>query len=810
MVTEVSGAEGSITYQYDERGYLLSVENVNGDVVSYTYDEYGNKTSMTYPDGRVVSYTYDRMNRMTGVTGLDGEVTTYTYDAAGRRTETSGSTLTTSYRYDSVGNLVEQVTHGESEIAFSYAYDRNGYITGEIRRENGTTVASSYAYDAAGQLTEFLQTTGYGERYAYDKAGNMTEKVLTGTDGAETTLAMKYNKGNQLTSMANGRDKIAYTYDRNGSMVQKVLSSQTYGRLTDSYAYNALDQLTDYMGYDGYRQAFTYDANGMRQSRSEAGDANRSTLEELLRGNVAGLPEIVEPAQSQTNADEADMPAGLEWATTEYLYDLTQEYYQVISETTTYANGTSATTAYAYGLERIAAYSENGVTRYVYDGRGSVAQTVNVPVAGEAVSSNLPDISVKVQSFTYTAYGEQMGGVKVSGFTYNAEAYDAATGMLNLRARQYEPALNRFSQKDTYPANLLISRSFNAYLFTYNSPVSFVDGDGLSAKSLGSVLSSIGSKVQKVVSGIGNTVKSVASAIFGETVVNTVVSGVKSVARTIRKAVQPIVDTVSTAWNKATQMYREAQEEISRLDKTAPDYHLQVDAIYRSACARYMGVEEETSAAKRDEKEQQIYELEQKLSDADRAAGIRVVELDGQLYYDYTAVINRRLDEALVEFQEHSLLSGDVDTLLIRYAQLKDIGNLFWFAQQVGINCPWDIKRENSWKEQFGDEITIPKYYGYIDKDDPGFIPDQEFIYEDIVVTRESLGNITYGYLGSSMNIPPDFLYMAGGLVEIVSNNDHLGQVWEFITNFGGSYGEPMLDHAMTQIGIELYNQHHQ
>lgn len=125
-VTEVSGAEGSITYQYDERGYLLSVENVNGDVVSYTYDEYGNKTSMTYPDGRVVSYTYDRMNRMTGVTGLDGEVSTYTYDAAGRRTETSGSTLTTSYRYDSVGNLVEQVTHGESEIAFSYVYDRNG------------------------------------------------------------------------------------------------------------------------------------------------------------------------------------------------------------------------------------------------------------------------------------------------------------------------------------------------------------------------------------------------------------------------------------------------------------------------------------------------------------------------------------------------------------------------------------------------------------------------------------------------------------------------------------------------------------
>ena len=99
---------------------------------------------------------------------------------------------------------------------------------------------------------------------------------------------------------------------------------------------------------------------------------------------------------------------------------------ETISEITTYANGTSATTAYAYGLGRIAAYHENSITRYVYDGRESVAQAVTAPVAGEAAASALPDASVKVQSFTYTAYGEQMGGVKVSGFTYNAEAYDAA------------------------------------------------------------------------------------------------------------------------------------------------------------------------------------------------------------------------------------------------------------------------------------------------------------------------------------------------------------------------------------------------
>ena len=387
------------------------------------------------------------------------------------------STLTTAYSYDSVGNLLTQASSGASDIAFSYSYNKNGYITGEVRTENGQTTESSYAYDALGQLTSFLQSTGYGEQYAYDKAGNMTEKVITplhseSEEAQAVTLKMSYNKGNQLTAMANGKDKITYSYDKNGSMVQKVLSSQTYGKLTDTYAYNALDQLTSYTGYDGYTQQFTYDANGMRLSRSEAGDANRSTLEELLRGNIAGLPEIVEPAQSQTNADEADMPAELEWATTEYLYDLTQEYYQVISETTTSASGTSATTAYAYGLERIASYSTDSKVEYVYDGRGSVVQTISAPVAGAAVSSALPDISVKVQSFAYTAFGEQMGVQKVSGFAYNAEAYDAVTDMINLRARQYEPTIGRFEQKD--PGK----KSSNEMLYCDNSPIRFADFDG--------------------------------------------------------------------------------------------------------------------------------------------------------------------------------------------------------------------------------------------------------------------------------------------------------------------------------------------
>ena len=289
-------------------------------------------------------------------------------------------------------------------------------------------------------------------------------------------------------------------------MVEKALSSQSYGKLTDRYAHDALDQLTSYVGYDGYQQQFTYDANGMRLSKKETGDTSRSTLEELLRGNIAGLPEIV---AMKAQDDAADVPEELAWATTDYLYDITQEYYQVISETRTETNGHTATTAYAYGLERIAAYTADGKTSYVYDGRGSVVQTVTAPVAGEKVSSALPDVAVKVQSFSYTAFGEQMGAQKVSGFAYNAEAYDAATGMINLRARQYEPALGRFEQKDIVRGTAGYPILLNRYLYCRNNGVNYIDPTGESI--LGAL---IGPKVIKdTLLGVGLIISGISAGI---------------------------------------------------------------------------------------------------------------------------------------------------------------------------------------------------------------------------------------------------------------------------------------------------------
>ena len=345
-----------------------------------------------------------------------------------RRTRTTDGTLTTEYGYDAVGNLVRQANEN---VTLTYRYDLNHRMTEEARTEGGTTLRSGFAYDKAGQLTSFRRSDGYAEAYTYDPVGNMVEKVLNGTK-----IAMTYDAANELKTMESPHGKLTYIYDLNGNLTQKTL-----GDRTDTYSYDARNRLKQYRGYDNYQVKYSYNALGMLHARESSGNHSRTTLEELIAGKEEG--------------DDPDGDDGSHITT--YTYDLTQPYYQVLTETTD-----GATTAYTYGLERLAAYTENTRTAYLYDGRGSVIQTRG---------------SLGTQTMAYSAYGVLLTE-KTSGYGYNGEYYDAATGMLNLRARQYEPAQARFSQRDSLKGWVTSPRSLNAYLYCQNDAMNYFDASG--------------------------------------------------------------------------------------------------------------------------------------------------------------------------------------------------------------------------------------------------------------------------------------------------------------------------------------------
>lgn len=77
--------------------------------------------------------------------------------------------------------------------------------------------------------------------------------------------------------------------------------------------------------------------------------------------------------------------------------------------------------------------------------------------------------SKDVISKSYSPFGEPIVEA-ISGFGYNGEYYSTATGMVYLRARFYEPEMNRFSQKDVVRGSIIQPGSLNRYRLRPEQP----------------------------------------------------------------------------------------------------------------------------------------------------------------------------------------------------------------------------------------------------------------------------------------------------------------------------------------------------
>lgn len=259
--TNTGSAALLATYGYDDLNRLTSLVNTSGTSTlssfSYSYDAAGHQTQVVEVgvDGagitRTVSYTYDADSRLTSEADtVNGSTTTtsYTYDLVGNRlTATTNGTPTTS-TYDARDRLTTSVTGGTTT---SYVYDADGNTLQQI--VNGT-VSQSYTWDARGRM-HTATVGGTSETYTYDDAGNRVgventyagptsflfddanptgyPQVLTETGGSGTTV---YAYGAQRLSLTSGTTTHMYLYDGHGSVVQLA---DPAANVTDRYVYDA-------------------------------------------------------------------------------------------------------------------------------------------------------------------------------------------------------------------------------------------------------------------------------------------------------------------------------------------------------------------------------------------------------------------------------------------------------------------------------------------------------------------------------------------------------------------------------------------
>lgn len=170
---------------------------------------------------RNYSYTYDKNGNILSVTDANG-TTTYEYDSQGQllRENNQAGNFTHMWEYDDAGNILSRKEYA--------------YTTETISNDTAYVDRVEYNYGGENEVWGDLLTSYDGIPISYDMIGNPLD------DG---TWTYSWQHGRQLASMTDGETTWNYTYNADGLRTKRTNGSKTY-----KYVYH--DGLLQYMEYN--------------------------------------------------------------------------------------------------------------------------------------------------------------------------------------------------------------------------------------------------------------------------------------------------------------------------------------------------------------------------------------------------------------------------------------------------------------------------------------------------------------------------------------------------------------------------------
>jgi RHS repeat-associated protein len=249
--SQTDGLGNVTSYTYDALNRKTTAVDPLGRKTTYSYDAAGNLLSVVDAQGQTTTLTYDAGNQLTGVSYSDGKTpnVTYTYDADGQRLSMADGTGKSTYTFDSLNRLTQQVNGAGKTI--NYGYDLNGNQTSTVY-PNGKTVARTY--DAANRLISETDWLGHTTSFSYDVDDNQVGTVYP--NGVSAT--MSYDNADQLSAISDknsaGTTLMSFSYTRNN--VGSLTSTTATGvGQNETYTNNSLNQLSSVNS-----APYTYDA----------------------------------------------------------------------------------------------------------------------------------------------------------------------------------------------------------------------------------------------------------------------------------------------------------------------------------------------------------------------------------------------------------------------------------------------------------------------------------------------------------------------------------------------------------------------
>ncbi|MFC0623380.1 RHS repeat-associated core domain-containing protein [Kribbella deserti] len=515
--------KGRSQMAYDAAQRLTAVTDARGATINYAYDVLGRKTSATKDGKAMASWVYDTAEagkgllatstRHVGAAAYTTSIGSYnqlsqplsTTVTIPEQEQTLAGTYKTEFRYDYDGGLAsthlpaigslpaEGIVHERDELGLPkvtrggfdgqtmhYISDTTYTRQGELARlqyGEGTKRAwQSYYYDTHTRRLD--QTIVDAElpapmqadlRYTYDPAGNITSIADTLRGGSVDRQCFRYDHLRRLTNAWTPAGdcatdprteplagpapyRHAYSYDKTGNRLSSMIDG-----VTSTYTYpepgTARPHAVTAVATAGTTDTYSYDAAGNTIARPG------QQLEWDGEGRVSKISTAEGDSTFVYDADGNRLIRRTPQATTVYLG----------GQELTLNRGSGAlspTRYYTHGDKAIAVRTSSGLSWLASDHQGTAQFSIDAT-------------RMTVSRLRQTPFGTKRGAAAdlpgERGFVGGVE--DAATELVHIGARQYDPELGRFLSVD--PVMGGEPQLMNAYAYSNNSPVTFSDPTGL-------------------------------------------------------------------------------------------------------------------------------------------------------------------------------------------------------------------------------------------------------------------------------------------------------------------------------------------